>query len=199
MIPRPLAAGTVLHRIHGEGRAGNRFNPCLGKPGRFSPLRTPAAGCIPSLYAATSLDAAVYETILHDIDLADPFAFVPRDALDGLAHSHLLTVRTLRLAPLHRPELAARQLDHAALFLPLASAHDACRALGAALHGEAADLDGLLWTSVRDDAASAILLFGDRVGEADLACEKTRSAAEDAGLLGEIAAAFERSGVTLLR
>lgn len=199
MIPRALAAGTILHRIHPQAHAGDRFNPCRGKPGRFSPLRTPAGLCIPSLYAATSLDAAVYETILQDIDFADPFAFVPREVLDQRAHSRLSTERALRLAPLHRPELAARRLDHAALFEPLASAHAACRALGAALHGEHADLDGLLWTSVRDDAASAILLFGDRVGEGDLACLETRRAAEDAGLLAEIEAAFERSGVTLLR
>ena len=64
-----LAGGTVVHRVHAPGFGGNAFNPCRGGPSRFAPIQNTHGECVPSLYAATSLPAAIFETLFHDIPL----------------------------------------------------------------------------------------------------------------------------------
>lgn len=56
-----------IHRIHKSEFIANSFNPCKGGIARFSPIKGKEGECIPSLYAAFSLEVSVYETIFHDV------------------------------------------------------------------------------------------------------------------------------------
>ncbi len=58
---------SILHRVHDCDFAGNSFNPTSRVLSRFSPIFDKAGNVIPVLYTADSLDAAMYESIFHDI------------------------------------------------------------------------------------------------------------------------------------
>lgn len=76
MIPEPpdpfrprtatLGTGTQLYRCYTaeEGRTATTFNPGFGSPTRFGFFGNPL---VPVLYAAASEQAAVAETLLHDV------------------------------------------------------------------------------------------------------------------------------------
>lgn len=53
-----ISAGSVLHRTHATVSRPGQFNPCLGQPTRFAPFADVTGTCVPSLYAATSREAA---------------------------------------------------------------------------------------------------------------------------------------------
>ena len=59
-----LTDGELLHRVDDRRFDGNAFNPCRGNRTRFAPIRDPYDRCIPSLYAADTVQAAIYGTIL---------------------------------------------------------------------------------------------------------------------------------------
>ena len=62
-----LPASSQLYRSHDENYAGNEFSPCKGIPSRFAPLRRETEECIPTSYAATTLDGAAFETVFRGI------------------------------------------------------------------------------------------------------------------------------------
>jgi RES domain len=50
------------------------FNPSPARNARFSPLVNAAGPVIPTLYAGTTLDCALMETVFHDV----PFVAGPK-------------------------------------------------------------------------------------------------------------------------
>ena len=63
-----VAKDTILHRTHGSSFRPAQFNPCKGQPTRFAPFLNAAGACVPTLYAATSREAAAFESAFHDIE-----------------------------------------------------------------------------------------------------------------------------------
>jgi hypothetical protein len=90
-----------MHRVHDDVYLGDQFNPNSMGNARFSPIHDTDGAVIPTLYAGTTLDCALMETIFHDL----PFkiGFKPRleakDATQGPHHRPTCD----RPAP-HRPE-----------------------------------------------------------------------------------------------
>lgn len=160
-----LPTGTRLTRVHLSTFGAAQFNPCMGDPTRFAPIRVHGR-CVPSLYAATDLRAALAETVLHDVDVADPYASIPRRTLTARSVSVVQTARPLHLISLFRLEMGMMGLTHEDHFNFSAQANARCRALAAALYQAHPQADGLIWTSQRDDSQRACLLFGDRVDAA---------------------------------
>lgn len=78
-----LSAGTELHRIHRRVRGSAEFNPCQGRPARFSPLRYPDGTCVSTAYAASTLEAASHESVFHDVDHGSRIKFVAEDTIAG--------------------------------------------------------------------------------------------------------------------
>lgn len=193
----PVAAGAILHRNHPAHYPGAAFNPCRGAPTRFAPLHDPEGRCIPGLYAATSLDGAAYETLFRGPP--GRFATVARQDLDGRAASRIAPRTPLLLVPLFTPELRRLGLDPEAVFRPSETTYAFCRRLAETAWRDNPEVHGLIWTSVRDDSAQAMLLFGDRVGEGDLRVLDTRMAATDAGLLDDLVSAGARAGFRIAR
>jgi hypothetical protein len=155
--------GEMLHRVHHPARDANVFNPGVGAPTRFAPLimnGTP----VPTLYAAQTAEAAVCETILHDVPLAG--GLLPYARYAPLVETTLLLSREVRLAKLMGDGL--RRLGVAPQELTATSGDvyaDTVRWAHAA-HG--AGFDGLVWMSARDNTSAAYVLFGDRVSASDL-------------------------------
>lgn len=156
---------TPLIRIHASAFRATRFNPCRGDPTRFAPIWV-GEDCVPTLYGADTLRAALAETVLHDLDVADPFASIPEWKLTDRSLSMVLPTRPLKLIQLYRLELGKMGRDHAAHFAFDRGAYTLCQGLAAELYQMHLDADGLIWMSVRDDTRRACLLFEDRAGAA---------------------------------
>ena len=56
-----------VERVHQRTRDAARFNPCHGARTRFAPIRDEDGSCVPSFYGADTLEAAIYETVFHDV------------------------------------------------------------------------------------------------------------------------------------
>ncbi len=186
-----LAAGTVLHRVHGSTFAGNAFNPCLGNKTRFAPIRDRNGRCIPSLYAAGTVEAAIYETVFHDQRLT-----VPRWQLECRRHSTLLHRRSLRLARLRAPDLAKWGISRELLIGSSAIQYEHTALWAKAIHSQFNDIHGLIWTSNLCDPDDALLLFGDRVGAEDIEIVAAREGT-DGSFLRDARNAGKRAGIQI--
>jgi hypothetical protein len=187
-----IAADSVLFRNHHAEYPGAAFNPCAGDPTRFAPLRTPSGACIPTLYAATTFDATAYETVFRAPP--GPFAAYPRHKLKHRGVSRIAPKADLTLVPFFTPELAGFDLREEAVFLPSETVYVACRALAELAWRDNPGAHGIVWSSVRDSAAHAILIFGDRLTPEDFTVLDIRMVANDPTLLDEISDTAARSG-----
>lgn len=207
MVPAPpdafpinrlvAAQGTVLHRLHSSAYAGDAFNPCNGAPTRFAPIRTVAGECVPSLYAASMLDAAIFETVFHDVPANAGCKSLPILAAMARSHSVLQVSRAVTLASLFAPDLKKMRLTRDQLIATSPVSYAQTAAWAAAIHAQHDDVQGLVWTSNQSDPDRAYLFFGDRISAGDLVVTLTRDAATDEGLLTDIRNAGLRAGITL--
>ena len=185
-----------LHRVHSRQLAGNEFNPCKGGPTRFAPIRDDHGRCIPSLYAGGTLEAAIYETVFHDIPVTSGnAATVPRGAVESREHSTLLPRRPLRLASLRAPDLRKWRIRRESLIGDLPDQYARTVLWAKAIHDQY-DLDGLIWTSRQCDPAAAVLLFGDRVEDGDLEIIGVRYG-RDGSFLEDVRRAGSRAGIVI--
>ena len=152
---------------------------------------------MPTSYAATTLDGAACETLFRGIP--NKYQAVPRQALDDRVLSVIRSKRDLRLVPLFTPELRGWGLDPARVFAPHEKAYVFCRSLGFRCWRDHPDADGMIWSSVRDSAAQAMLLFGDRIAPAELDVVSARSVRTDTTALDDLERAASRAGWFIAR
>ena len=142
--------------------------------------------------------AAIYETIFHDIPPNAPRKTVPQFVVEGRTLSVLVARRTLRLASLRAQDLMKWGVRQASLIGSLPTQYHHTATWAQAIHAQFAQVDGLIWTSNRCDPDDALLLFGDRVGRADLVIASVRDGS-DASFLNDVREAGERSGIRITR
>ena len=157
-----LVAGTLIHRVHSVARDADAFNPGRGSRTRFAPIRDPKI--VPTLYAAETADAAICETLLHDVPLTGDRLLL--DAYRFTRESTLEATRDLRLAKFMGDGL--RRLGVDASQLTGTGAGDYGKTAAWAVAAHRAGFDGIAWMSPRENTAAAYLLFGDRVGVRDV-------------------------------
>ncbi len=191
----------VLHRVHGRAFAGNAFNPCRGGRTRFAPIHDGNGRCVPSLYAARTLAAALYETVFHDVPLAGTGnaaapRTVPRQAVEGRKHSVLLAQRPLRLVNLRAPDLTKWGVSREDLIGGPPTQFRITAQWAQAIHRQFDYVDGLIWTSKRSDPDAALLFFGDRVAADDILIAAVRDGG-DRSFLADVHAAAKRSGIRI--
>ena len=191
-----LTEGKLLHRVHAHQFHGNAFNPCQDGPTRFAPIHDDQGACIPTLYAADSVEAAIHETILHDVPLAAARKSVPRHAVEDRRHSTLVVRRTLRLASLRAPDLMKWGLTPATLIGAMPTQYQRTARWAKAVHEQFAAVDGLIWTSNLCDPDSALLFFGDRVNVADLMVTGVRHGS-DGSFLVDARKAAKRANILI--
>ena len=193
----PLPASTTLCRVHKAEFAGNTFNPCKGGPSRFAPLHDGSEQCIPTSCAATTLDRAAFESVFRGI--GDKYESVRREDLDKYTVSFLETGPALELVPLYTPELLRWTIDPRKFFRPSVKAYVHCRTLAFRAWRDNPGAHGLVWSSVRDSQADAVLLFGDRLNPSDLRLTSSRPVRTDPTALDDLEVAGQRAGLTIVR
>jgi hypothetical protein len=193
-----IKAGTVLHRTHARAYGPAEFNPCQGQPTRFAPFNDPAGQCVPTLYAATSREAAAFESIFHDIEADAAFKTVRLDVVTARCVSQIAPRRDLCLAALFTPDLKAWGLQRKDLIDTPKSTYGQTVLWARAIHQGQGDIDGLIWTSRQCDPDQCVILFGDRIAEADFEVHQRQEIATDASLLLELRGFGHRAGITIV-
>lgn len=192
-----LKAGTVLHRNHARAFGPISFNPCQGQPSRFAPFDDEHDRCVPTLYAASSREAAAFESVFHDIAADAPFKTVPQYVVESRLVSRITPRRDLCLAALFAPDLKAWGLRRADFIDTPKSTYDQSVLWARAVYNASHAVEGLVWTSVQCDPAQCVVLFGTRVLELDFEIVDCVKASDPAVLL-EMRAYGKRSGIALV-
>ncbi|NMG42312.1 RES domain-containing protein [Aromatoleum toluvorans] len=160
----------LIHRIHRTDVSPERFNPGDGR-GRFHPLVTQSAPAraIPTFYGGSSLIGALCETLfrLEPANHRGPFP-VPKKRALQFAHATLRPTRSLNLLALKGDNLRALGLMRSQLLEPGPAHYDRTASWASILHAACPNADGLIWRSRQHDESECLVLFGDRVGEAEL-------------------------------
>ena len=163
-----IGSGSTLHRNHAEGFRAVQFNPCIGQPSRFASFQDTRGACVASLYAATSREAAAFESVFHDIEASARFKTVALSAVESRRASVIRPRRDLHLVCLFAPDLKAWGLERNQLIDTPKSTYGQTVLWAAKIHTEFKKADGMIWTSRQCDPERCALLFGDRVAESDL-------------------------------
>jgi len=173
--PEPLqatliewGAGKTLYRVHHQRFRPNAFNPNPHGNARFSPIRDRTGKIIPTLYAGTTLDCALMETVFHDVPYKTGFKPLPLSILEEQVHSAISIRHNLRLVDLGTVALHKLGIKRSHLIDTTKALYPRTRRWAEALHEQFAAAQGLRWTSRQDDHAFALVLFGHRVKASDL-------------------------------
>lgn len=156
-----------MTRCHARALGPTEFNPKVGTPGRFRPVRS-RGRVVATLYAAGDPAGAISETVFQRV----PIIGAPRRVrVARFEHLLLATIaprRELSLVRLHGHGFHRLGVTRARLIESRADSYGQLAKWGQALHDCPAEPDGLLWRSRHYDDAYACLLFGDRVPRRDL-------------------------------
>ena len=157
-----LPAGHLLYRVLSAARAATDFNPGLGARTRFGFFGNPGKAPVPIMYAADGEDAAIAETLLHDIPAGG--GLLPYDQYADKVLVRLQVTQRLRLAILHGTGLRRLKVTAAELTASPASSYGTTVLWAEAAHD--AGLDGLVWMSRQCNDTKAYVFFGDRCANA---------------------------------
>ncbi|MBA2672037.1 MAG: RES family NAD+ phosphorylase [Gemmatimonadetes bacterium] len=164
--------GEPIVRVYSSSFRENEFNPGrsgAGVRGRFHFFPDAAAKLVPVLYGSDLEDGAIAETIFHDVPVRGAVRTVAESRLDEAAIVTLEPRRDLELVEQLGFGLRRLQLEPGDLTATHPTEYPRTVLWAQALHQTFADIDGLVWMSKQFIAARALLLFGDRVRQADLA------------------------------
>ena len=170
--------------------------PAKGLP-RFATVHDVEGNCVPSLYAADTLEAATCETIFHDIPVTARRKTVPRTLIQSRTHGRLQVRRDLQLVSLRGPDLRRWRISRNSLITPSPSLYRDTARWAEAIHHQFPDVDGLLWTSSQCDPDTAYLFYGDRVAAGDLRIVQARDGLLDVTFLSDVRQAGQRSGISI--
>jgi hypothetical protein len=154
-----LPTGHPLYRVLSATRTATDFNPGLGSPTRFGFFGDPV---VPIMYAAETEDAAIAETLLHDIPAEG--GLLPYDQYASKVLVRLEMTQRLRVAVLHGTGLRRLKVTAAELTSSPASSYAGTVRWAEAAHD--IGLDGLVWMSRQCNDTKAYVFFGDRCAHA---------------------------------
>ena len=192
-----LKQGTPIERVHNSTYAANAFNPCKGSPTRFAPIHDTSGACVPSLYAGESFEAAVFETIFHDVIARAKRKTVPQKKITDSAQGRLEVLRDLKLVSLREPDLKAWRIKRNRLISSSPKLYAETAEWAEAIHHQFPNAEGLEWTSNQCDPATSYLFFGDRVDSSDFKIVYTRDGATDSSFRKEVKDIGKRSRIRI--
>jgi GTP cyclohydrolase II len=160
--------GKTLCRVHHERYWGDAFNSTPRGNARFSPIVERSGHVIPTLYAGSTLDCALMETVFHNVPYKTGFKRLSLNILDGQMHSKLALKQDLQLVDLGTIALHKLGIKRTQLIDTTEAHYPRTRRWAQALYEQFPKAQGLRWISRQDDHALAVLLFGNRIKPSDL-------------------------------
>lgn len=157
-----LPAKTILYRVHPKRFGPVQFNDSGTGNARFSPIYDSTSKIIPTIYAAKTLDAALMETVFHDVATSTGLKIFDSRKLDVMAHCVIMNSSNLKLAALHGAALRGLGIEERDLIHSAAADYRETREWAMAIHAQHPDVQGLVWTSKQCSPEFAYVFFGDR-------------------------------------
>jgi hypothetical protein len=154
-----LPEGHLLYRVLSATRTATDFNPGFGSRTRFGFFGKPV---VPIMYAADTEEAAIAETLLHDIPVEG--GLLPYDQYATKVLVRLKVTQRLHVGVLHGTALRRLKVTGVELTSSPASSYASTVRWAEAAHK--AGLDGLVWMSRQCNDTKAYVFFGDRCAEA---------------------------------
>lgn len=192
-----LKKGTIVHRVHQTQFTADAFNPCAGGQTRFAPINNVQRQCVPSLYAGSTLNSAIYETIFHDVPAKAVLKTVRRNEVYIRSHAELSLKKSLNMVSLRAVDLKKWGITRQQLIGSSAKLYGQTAQWAQAIHHAFPKAHGLLWTSNQCDPDTAYLFFGDRVQSTDFTITASRSGLTDKTFLSDVRAAGRLGGITI--
>jgi hypothetical protein len=150
-----------MWRVHQAAYAPDGFNPDPVSAGRFRPFPS-SRKVVPTMYIADSFDAAISESVFHDLDPHASDQIVPRARLYGQVRSIITPSRDLRLADLRGAGLRRIRLKTTDLIETDPDSYPDTARWGRAIYGCPLKPGGIAWSSRMHPAGTAAILFGTR-------------------------------------
>jgi hypothetical protein len=154
--------------------------------------------CVPTLYAASDLPAAAFETVFHDVPPGPARRLVFRQDLLDRAHSVLELTASLHLVPLFAPELEGLGVKRQDIIDTPPSTYVHTVDWAEAVWRLCPDAQGMAWTSRRSDPGKAYLLFAPRLPPDALRVATHREVASDPDLVQELMAIGKRARIDII-
>ena len=161
-----LTKGVSMFRVHHEKYAATAFNPGLGQAGRFSPISDFDGNKIPTLYAGSSINSALAESVFRNIVSTSPA--ITRISLRDQMLTRITSTRDLNLVDLTQNGLRRLGLKRNQLLESEQENYSQTARWAEALHDFGDKIDGMVWISTQFDTERSMVLFGDRVMPKDL-------------------------------
>ncbi|WP_232315675.1 RES family NAD+ phosphorylase [Mycobacterium celatum] len=148
-----------MYRVFTATRTPAEFNPGVGAPTPFGFFGKPV---VPIMYAAETEEAAVAETLLHNVPAEG--GVLTYDRYSSKALALLKVTRELRLAILHGIDLRRLKVAPDEVTTSPASTYPDTVRWAEAAHG--IGVDGMVWMSRLCNDAKAYVFFGDKCANA---------------------------------
>lgn len=156
--------GVTFFRVHRAVYSPTQFNASKAGDARFSPSILSTGEVVPTLYAGTTLDCALMETVFHDVPFAPGLKTVSKKAnVYDQMRSSLRATRDLRLIDLRSIALRRLGLTRRELIDTEATHYAVTRSYALQLYEQLPTAEGMIWTSRQDDQSQALILFETRL------------------------------------
>jgi hypothetical protein len=153
----------ALWRVYAPAHAPEGFNGTNKGNARFSPIEY-AGAIVPTLYAATTVQAALMETVLNDAPAPSAGFILTLDpSTEPRRLAQLRTAGPLQLADLSTVGLHRMGLTRSDVVDSDKQHCAVTRQLASWVYAQCPNVKGLIWTSRQDDSAQAVVLFAPRL------------------------------------
>ena len=159
-----LPEGSTWYRVYDATWGYDEHNPGYGDA-RFSPIDDPLSGSrLPSMYLAATPEAALLETVFHDVHQNAERLIYERD-LRGMLLAHVRVPAPAVLADLRNQELGRLSIGRPQIVTSVEEHYPCTRSAAVAVLQQSREIQGLIWHSRQAELAGhppqeVIALFG---------------------------------------
>lgn len=165
---RELPAASLVWRVYPRTYGPAQYNPSPASNARFSPFEH-AGALVANLYAATTVQAALMETVLRNVPRPSAGYILPLiPATEVRRIAQLRTTQPLKLADLSALGLRRLGLNRSDVIECDKTGYPDTQRLAQWVYARRPEVQGVWWTSRQDDSAQALVLFEPRVPVAAL-------------------------------
>jgi hypothetical protein len=170
---------------------------------RFNPFPDKTGDNVPTIYAATTYDAAALESVFHNV----PHVQTPeiaRSQVEQWEYFQLRTLRDLRVARLTNPKLRqlkvpgrTESLREDELIHTPGSQYPSTRTWAKLLHDQVPGLEGLAWRPRLAGMGEAYVFFGDRCDATDFEVVSAPTSLHSPVEFGRIKAVADAASISI--
>ena len=188
----------LLWRVYPEEYGVDGFNHTVLGNARFSPLNV-SGKVVPTLYAGSTLDVALMETVWHDAPVpSNGFHLVLHASMETRRVGSLKPSAALRLIDLTTVGLRRLGLTRSDVIDSSPLNYSITRQFARWLYENKPDAQGICWISQQSDEGRAVVLFEPRLGSLKLEPDVRDEIFTDGPHLDSVLTLAERMGATVI-